>query len=183
MLERLGSAALFFFALVDHAGIPASWLGALWFALEQGQALWLAILLGICGGTCGDLFWWQMGRVAAARRPTNAFEQQSLLTKLTEAAVRLAPVTAFDLLLCRLFPATNQFVMAAAGAGGRPLLSTATVSLAGNGLLFSAFGLTFGFWRANSEKLAPVGLALAVVGIVLLWRRWRKRPSASTARR
>jgi membrane protein DedA with SNARE-associated domain len=176
MLERLGSAALFFFALVDHAGIPASWLGALWFALEQGQALWLAILLGICGGTCGDLFWWQMGRVAAARRPTNAFEQQSLLTKLTEAAARLAPVTAFDLLLCRLFPATNQFVMAAAGAGGRSLLSTAALSLAGNGLLFSAFGLTFGFWRANSDKMAPVGLLLALVGAVLLWRRWRTAP-------
>ena len=176
MLERLGTAALFFFALVDHAGIPASWLGALWFALEQGQALWLAILLGICGGTCGDLFWWQMGRVAAARRPTNAFEQQGLLTKLTEAAARLAPVTAFDLLLCRLFPATNQFVMAAAGAGGRPFPSTAALSLAGNGLLFSAFGLTFEFWRANSEKLAPVGLLLALVGAVLLWRRWRTAP-------
>ena len=119
MLERLGLAALFFFALVDHAGIPVSWLGALWFALEQGQALWFGILLGICGGTCGDLFWWKMGQLAGAHRPANAFEQQGLLPKLLNAANRLGEITAVDLLLCRLFPATTQFVMAAAGATGR----------------------------------------------------------------
>ena len=171
MLERLGLAALFFFALVDHAGIPVSWLGALWFALEQGQALWFGILLGICGGTCGDLFWWKMGQFAGAHRPANAFEQQGLLPKLLNAANRLGEITAVDLLLCRLFPATNQFVMAAAGANGRSFANTALPSLAGNSLLFGAFGLTFEFWRANSEKLAPVGLALAAVGVVLLVRR------------
>ena len=177
MLERLGLAALFFFALVDHAGIPVSWLGALWFALEQGQALWFGILLGICGGTCGDLFWWKMGQLASAHRPANAFEQQGLLPKLMRSINRLGEISAVDLLLCRLFPATNQFVMAAAGANGRSFANTALPSLAGNTLLFGTFGLTFEFWRANSEKLAPVGLALAVVGVVVLWRRWRKRPS------
>lgn len=171
MLERLGFAALFFFALVDHAGIPVSWLGALWLSRESGLAIPVGILLGICGGTCGDLFWWKMGQLAGAHRPANAFEQQGLLPKLLNAANRLGEITAVDLLLCRLFPATNQFVMAAAGANGRSFANTALPSLAGNSLLFGAFGLTFEFWRANSEKLAPVGLALAAVGVVLLVRR------------
>ena len=177
MLERLGFAALFFFALVDHAGIPVSWLGALWLSRESGLAMPVGILLGICGGTCGDLFWWKMGQLASAHTPANAFEQQGLLPKLLHAASRLGEITALDLLLCRLFPATNQFVMAAAGASGRSFATTALPSLAGNTVLFGTFGLTFEFWRANSEKLAPVGLALAVVGVVVLWRRWRKRPS------
>ena len=176
MLERLGLAALFFFALVDHAGIPVSWLGALWLSRESGLAIPVGILLGICGGTCGDLFWWKMGQLAGAHRPANAFEQQGLLPKLMRGINRLGEISAVDLLLCRLFPATNQFVMAAAGAKGRSFGSIALPSLAGNALLFGTFGLTFEFWRANSEKLAPAGLALAVVGVALLWRRGRSAP-------
>ena len=146
------------------------------------------VAICVAAGTMGDLLCYGFGRwyaESAAHVPPQFRAGKTMRSRLTSASAFIDRSPRCWLILCRLFPAVNQFVPFAAGVRGLGMAEVGTCCLAGNVFWLGGLGLVGSrFGELLKAQYGYVWTTLAVFGGLLLYLalRWAGKSVGGSSR-